>query len=102
MAYDKRLVCKECSAEFVFTAGDQAFYASMDYVEPKRCRECRQKRRAAGTRPAIERGMVETKCSECEQTVTVPFRPKQDRPVLCRECFREAQRHGQGRTSVSA
>ncbi|MBQ8338677.1 MAG: zinc-ribbon domain containing protein, partial [Oscillospiraceae bacterium] len=27
MYEDKTLVCKECGAEFVFTAGEQEFYA---------------------------------------------------------------------------
>ena len=29
MYEDKTLICKECGAEFVFTAGEQEFYASM-------------------------------------------------------------------------
>jgi CxxC-x17-CxxC domain-containing protein len=31
-------------------------------------------------------------CSQCGKETTVPFRPTQGRPVLCRECFRE-RRH---------
>lgn len=27
MYQDKTLICKECGAEFVFTAGEQEFYA---------------------------------------------------------------------------
>jgi CxxC-x17-CxxC domain-containing protein len=32
---------------------------------------------------------VETRaiCSQCGKETTVPFRPTQGRPVLCRECF---------------
>jgi CxxC-x17-CxxC domain-containing protein len=32
---------------------------------------------------------VETRatCSQCGKDTTVPFRPTQGRPVLCRDCF---------------
>jgi CxxC-x17-CxxC domain-containing protein len=36
-----------------------------------------------------------TNCSQCGKETTVPFRPTQGRPVLCRECF-------QGRRVASA
>ena len=31
MYEDKTLVCKECGAEFVFTAGEQEFYAERGF-----------------------------------------------------------------------
>ena len=38
MYEDKTLVCKECGNEFVFTAGEQEFYAEKGFVnEPQRC-----------------------------------------------------------------
>lgn len=41
MYEDKTLICKECGAEFVFTAGEQEFYASKGFVnEPQRCKAC--------------------------------------------------------------
>ena len=33
MYQDKTLICKECGAEFVFTAGEQEFYAEKGFVE---------------------------------------------------------------------
>ena len=37
MYEDKTLVCKECGNEFVFTAGEQEFYAEKGFVnEPQR------------------------------------------------------------------
>ncbi|HEX9110676.1 MAG TPA: CxxC-x17-CxxC domain-containing protein [Terriglobales bacterium] len=30
-----------------------------------------------------------TNCSNCGKETTVPFRPTQGRPVLCRECFQQ-------------
>ena len=39
---DKTLVCKECGKDFVFTAGEQEFYAEKGFEnEPARCRDCR-------------------------------------------------------------
>ena len=42
MYEDKTLVCKECGQEFVFTAGEQEFYAERGFQnEPQRCKACR-------------------------------------------------------------
>ena len=47
MYEDKTLVCKECGAEFVFTAGEQEFYAEKGFQnEPQRCKACRDARKA--------------------------------------------------------
>ena len=46
MYEDKTLVCKECGQEFVFTAGEQEFYAERGFVnEPQRCKACRDARK---------------------------------------------------------
>lgn len=48
MYEDKTLICKECGKEFVFTAGEQEFYASKGFEnEPQRCKACRQNRKNA-------------------------------------------------------
>lgn len=39
---DKTLICKDCGKEFVFTEGEQQFYAEKGFTnEPVRCKECR-------------------------------------------------------------
>lgn len=44
---DKTIVCLDCGKEFVFTAREQEFYAEKGFTnEPKRCKECRDKRKA--------------------------------------------------------
>ena len=56
MYEDKTLICKECGKEFVFTAGEQEFYASKGFVnEPQRCKACRDARKnaAKGERECI-------------------------------------------------
>ena len=48
MYEDKTLKCKECGQEFVFTAGEQEFYAEKGFQnEPTRCKECRNARKAS-------------------------------------------------------
>lgn len=44
---DKTLVCKDCNNEFVFTVGEQEFYAEKGFDnEPQRCPDCRKARKA--------------------------------------------------------
>ena len=89
MYEDKTLKCKECGADFVFTAGEQDFYAEKGFQnEPGRCPTCRaaRKQRTGGSdRP--QREMHEAICAECGVTTQVPFRPSGDRPVYCRDCY---------------
>ena len=48
MYEDKTLVCKDCGNEFVFTAGEQEFYAEKGFTnEPQRCKACRDARKQA-------------------------------------------------------
>ena len=49
MYEDKTLVCKECGNEFVFTAGEQEFYAERGFQnEPQRCKACRDRTAPVG------------------------------------------------------
>lgn len=94
---DKILKCVDCSTEFVFTAGEQLFFNEKQFKnEPKRCKSCKAKRAALVATGEQPRGYVKTEtrttCSECGHETTIPFRPTQGRPVLCRECFQSARR----------
>jgi CxxC-x17-CxxC domain-containing protein len=43
---DKTLTCRDCGEPFVFTAGEQEFYAQKGFTnEPTRCPSCRQARK---------------------------------------------------------
>ena len=54
MYEDKTLVCKECGKEFVFTAGEQEFYAERGFQnEPQRCKACRDARKNAARGPPV-------------------------------------------------
>lgn len=40
---DKKLTCKDCGKEFVFTVGEQEFYQEKGFTnDPVRCPECRK------------------------------------------------------------
>jgi CxxC-x17-CxxC domain-containing protein len=97
--HDRVLKCSECSAEFVFTAGEQMFFADKGFKnEPKRCKGCKA-RRAEGAGPGVAGGLqlrseTKTNCSQCGKETTVPFRPTQGRPVFCRECFQQRRSMG--------
>ena len=88
---DKTLVCKDCGKEFVWTASEQKFYKDKGFENaPVRCPEDRaaKKARMNEGRGGGPRESFEITCANCGKTDTVPFKPRGDRPVLCRDCFR--------------
>jgi len=95
---DRTLTCMECGTEFTFTADDQQYHAEKGYTnEPKRCPSCRSARRArggggggggvGGGSMGGPREMYKITCSQCGKEGEVPFLPRGDRPVYCRDCF---------------
>jgi CxxC-x17-CxxC domain-containing protein len=91
---DKLLTCIDCGTEFVFTAGEQSFFHDKQFKnEPKRCKACKAKRASVLGATPPPRGFIRTEtraiCSQCGKETTVPFKPTQGRPVLCRECFQQ-------------
>src|ERR1700742_2626190 len=86
---DKVLRCVDCGKEFTFTAGEQLFFHDKQFHnDPKRCKACKLKRGGSSS----VRAETRTRCSVCGQETTVPFRPTQGRPVLCRGCFENQRR----------
>ncbi len=94
---DKTLKCRDCGGDFVFTEGEQAFFASHGLLnEPSRCPSCRALRKAqrsggeADAQQAPRRSAREffpAVCAECGSDTRVPFQPRNDRPVYCSTCF---------------
>ena len=93
---DKVLNCIDCGGDFIFTSGEQLFFHDKQFKnEPKRCKACKTRRVAEfGAAPVprqryFENSKVETHttCSHCGKETTVPFRPTQNRPIFCRDCF---------------
>ena len=92
MYEDKTLVCKECGNEFVFTAGEQEFYAEKGFQnEPQRCKDCRNARKNNARAPRVLHDAV---CARCGGAAKVPFEPKSDRPVYCSDCFARMREQG--------
>jgi CxxC-x17-CxxC domain-containing protein len=110
---DRPLTCRECGTSFLFTAGEQEFYAQKGFTnEPARCPECRAARRASGggggggsrsmggydsdqgyggggDYRSAPRAMHETQCASCGGIARVPFVPRGDKPVYCSNCFEQ-------------
>ncbi|UCG55047.1 MAG: zinc-ribbon domain containing protein [Dehalococcoidia bacterium] len=86
---DKTLVCRDCGQEFTFTVGEQEFYLSHGLQnEPSRCPECRAARRrdrqGGYNQPRQTYTVI---CADCGCETTVPFKPREERPVYCKECY---------------
>ena len=122
MSYeDKTIVCVDCGAEFTFTADEQQRFAERGFTnEPKRCKTCRDAKKAqqggsgggfggggggrsfgggggggGGSRGGFGGGprqMFPATCASCGKPTEVPFKPSGNRPVYCRDCFQQQRR----------
>ena len=113
---DRTDECVDCGTPFAVTAAEQAWYREHGRREPHRCPVCRAHRRAERNAPllaayqaeessAAERGVTvyggpghrtatptprqlyPAICHACGKETEVPFIPRGNRPVYCRECF---------------
>ncbi|MBI4213017.1 MAG: zinc-ribbon domain containing protein [Chloroflexi bacterium] len=100
MYTDRELTCRDCGQTFVFTAGEQEFFATRGFQnDPSRCPSCRAARNSGGGAYSGgghsggydrgERQMFPAVCSDCGKDTLVPFQPRSDRPVYCSECFEQ-------------
>ncbi|MDD3436114.1 MAG: zinc-ribbon domain containing protein [Candidatus Gastranaerophilales bacterium] len=86
MYQDEKLICEECGCEFVFTVGEQEFYAEKGLSnKPKRCPECRKIRK----QQRKKRKLYDTICSSCGAQTQVPFKPIEGKEVFCKDCFKK-------------
>jgi CxxC-x17-CxxC domain-containing protein len=84
---DRSLTCRDCAEEFLFSAGEQAFFATKGLTnDPQRCPSCRAiaKRARANEGPREFHVAI---CGACGGQAVVPFAPRNDRPVYCSSCF---------------
>ena len=52
--------------------------------------------RNGGQRDRFDRGpreMHKATCAECKKECEVPFKPSEDRPVYCRDCFAKHKKY---------
>lgn len=98
---DKTLPCRNCSQTFVFSAGEQQFFAEKGLSnEPRRCPNCRlliriQRKGEDASRTA------EVNCHGCGVPTRVPFQPKGYRPVYCSYCFQTKKREAHAEQEVA-
>ncbi len=89
---DQTLKCKDCGADFVWTASEQDFYQQKGFQNaPVRCPACRQTKKQERM---TDRKMYPITCAQCGKADEVPFEPRGDRPVLCQECFKKSKESG--------
>jgi CxxC-x17-CxxC domain-containing protein len=84
---DRTLTCRDCGEAFIFSAGEQRFFAEKSLTnEPQRCLDCRTAAKQArnGGGPRQYHAAV---CGACGNQAMVPFAPRSDRPVYCSTCF---------------
>ena len=88
MEYSDRLLkCVDCGREFVFTADEQVFFHARQFKNvPRHCKKCKALRGSGARRVRPE---TRTNCAECGLETTVPFKPTQGKPVLCRSCLQK-------------
>ena len=99
MYQDETLNCVDCARTFPFTVSEQEFFASKGFTnKPSRCADCRAARKASGGNSGggrsdrggytgSQREMYKATCGQCGGVAEVPFQPRGDRPVYCRDCF---------------
>ena len=90
MYQDRTLTCRDCGESFVFSSGEQEFFATKGLAnDPQRCPACRAAaKRARDTgAPAGGREYHAAVCSSCGGQAVVPFQPRNDRPIYCSTCF---------------
>lgn len=89
---DKNLTCKDCSKEFVWSAGEQQFYADKGLQNPPgRCQDCRKQHKDK----TANRQMYKITCKNCGQEGEVPFEPRNPDDVLCGECFKASKQENE-------
>lgn len=53
---DKKLICKDCGKEFIFSVGEQTFYQEKGFTnEPVRCQECRKAKKVRNNNGSSKR-----------------------------------------------
>jgi CxxC-x17-CxxC domain-containing protein len=102
---DKSIQCSDCGTTFTFNSEEQEIFASRGYAnDPKRCPACRQARKAQqngnssfgnsnyqSSGYSSPRQMFPAKCAQCGRDTTVPFEPRNGRPVYCSDCYRKVR-----------
>lgn len=52
---DETIICDDCGRSFIWSSEDQRYYRERNFARPKRCKSCRE-RRKAGSRQGMQGG----------------------------------------------
>ncbi len=115
---DRELTCRDCNGPFIFTAGEQEFYATKGLQhDPVRCPSCRSQRKLqrpeeredfqrfgvyvsyGGRTP---RQLHPASCHQCGRMTEVPFVPRGDRPVYCSDCYNDVRAKQEAQAEAEA
>jgi len=91
---DKKLTCRDCNKEFVWSAGEQKFFADKGFTNaPIRCTDCRKKKKSQvkdnQSSPSFTEVITLIKCKKCGKESEIPFQPRNPDNILCSGCFEE-------------
>jgi hypothetical protein len=67
---DRTVACRDCGAEFSFTAGEQAFFAEEGFAPKTRCTACTRAKKtkySGGSAASETRGAPPTRCYNCSK-----------------------------------
>lgn len=88
MFTDRILQCCDCAGDFVFTIGEQDFFANKGLTnEPKRCANCRVVTRMRRAGRDLET-LTNATCADCNVSFVLPFKPIGYKPTYCNTCYR--------------
>jgi len=81
---DQEIICKECGTAFMWSGGEQEFFAEKGLTNtPSRCPICRKKKDVKHSFQAS----FDIACADCGKKSQSPFKPADPQNVLCQECF---------------
>ena len=81
---DKEIICRKCGSAFMWSAGEQEFFAEKGLTNiPSNCPICRKKK---DVRHRFDK-IYDIKCQQCGKASQSPFAPPDTNDVLCQDCF---------------
>ena len=89
---DRPVYCRECFQNHKPAESRGDSRSGGRSIHDRNDRNDRGSRFSRGSRDERPREMFNATCGDCGNECQIPFKPKEDRPVYCRECF---QKHKQ-------
>ena len=88
---DRPVYCRECFQKHKpeRSSGDRSGGRSGGYGGNRGSSYGGNRGSSFGRRDDRPREMFDAKCGDCGNDCQIPFKPKEDRPVYCNECFQK-------------